>query len=127
VPKRSTKGSAPGRNLSAKEISEARRRLESTPNLEKMAELLNVVGSSTRLKVLYLRAQGIDLPVGELMENLGGFFPAASQHLAKLRVHGLIAARRDGQCLHYRLTDHPFNEFLRASFFQPGGRRERHL
>jgi DNA-binding transcriptional ArsR family regulator len=122
---RKTKRGSPGRNLSAKEISEVRQRLAATADLEKTAALLNVAGSAPRLKLLYLLAQGNDLPVGELTEKLGGFLPAASQHLAKLRVHGLIVARRDGQSLHYRLTDHPLNEFLRASFFQPGGRRER--
>jgi DNA-binding transcriptional ArsR family regulator len=121
-----TKRRSPGRKLSPEEISKVRQRLEATADLAKLADLLTVAGSAPRLKVLFLLAQGNDLPVGELLEKLGGFLPAASQHLAKLRVHGLITPRRDGQSLHYRLTDHPFNEFLRGGFFQPSGRRERY-
>jgi DNA-binding transcriptional ArsR family regulator len=118
VPTKKPKRSSPGRPLSKKEKSEARRRLEATPALETASELLNVAGSVPRLKLLYLLAQGEDMPVGELVEKVGGSIGAVSQHLAKLRIHRLVASRRGGQSLHYRLTDHPFNETLRAGFFQ---------
>jgi DNA-binding transcriptional ArsR family regulator len=117
VPTKRTKRSSPGRAPSQEAISENRHRLEATADWEKTAELLNVAGSATRLKLLYLLGQGQDLPVGDLAERVGASLSAVSQHLAKLRMHGLVASRREAQSLYYRLTDHPFNETLRANFF----------
>lgn len=114
---KATKRSAPGRTRSTKEISAIRQRLGSMPDLEKASELLNVAGSITRLKLLYLLEHEQDLPVCELAERLEVSVPAVCQHLAKLRAYKLVTSRRDGQNLHYRLTDHPFNETLRSSFF----------
>jgi DNA-binding transcriptional ArsR family regulator len=96
---------------------EIRQRLATMPDLEKASELLNLGGSVTRLKLLYLLEHGEDLPVGDLADRLEVSVPAVCQHLAKLRAYGLVASRRDGQNLCYRLTDHPFNETLRATFF----------
>jgi len=112
-----TKSRFPGRTLSAKEISEIRQRLGAMPDLEKASELLNVAGSATRLKLLYLLGQDKDLPVGDLAERLGVSVSTVSQHLAKLRIYKLVASRREAQSLYYRLTDHPFNETLRTNFF----------
>ena len=111
------KDSFPGRTLSGQEISEIKQRLEATPDIERTSELLNLVGSATRLKLLYLLEHENDLPVGDLAERVGVSLSAVSQHLAKLRIHGLVASRREAQSLYYRLTDHPFNDTLRASFF----------
>jgi DNA-binding transcriptional ArsR family regulator len=110
-----TKRSSPARGLSREEMSEIRQRLAATPNLEKTSQLLNVAGSATRLKLLYLLEQEKGLPVGDLAERLGVSVPAISQHLGKLRSYGLVASRREGQNLYYRLTAHPFNEKLRAT------------
>jgi DNA-binding transcriptional ArsR family regulator len=112
-----TKRRASGRALSAKEMSEIRRRLETMTDLEKASGLLNVAGCFTRLKLLYLIEHEDDLPVAELADRLEVSVPAVCQHLAKLRAHGLVAPRREAQIVRYRLTDHPFNQTLRANFF----------
>ena len=39
------------------------------------------------------------------MECSGLSQSALSQHLAKLRDEGLVATRREGQTIHYRLSD----------------------
>ena len=111
-----TKRSFPGRALAGKEISEIRQRLGAMPDLEKASELFNVAGSATRLKLLYLLEHEKDLPVADLAARLGVSISAVSQHLAKLRIHGLVTPRREAQRIYYRLTDHPFNEKLRAHF-----------
>jgi DNA-binding transcriptional ArsR family regulator len=115
--KTNTKKRAGKRSRSAREISEARRRLGALPDLDKVSELLNVAGSATRLKLLYLLEHERDLPVGELADRLEVSVPAVCQHLGKLRAYGLVTPRRQAQIVCYRLTDHPFNETLRAHFF----------
>jgi len=117
VPTKKTKRGAPDRTLSAKEISETRQKLAAMPELEKASELFNLAGSASRLKLLHLLQREEDLPVGDLAARLGISIGAVSQHLTKLRIYGLVASRREAQSLHYRLTDHPFNEILRANFF----------
>ena len=123
MPRKKTKGTSPGRTLSAKEISETREMLEAMPELERASELFKLAGNATRLKLLHLLRQQEDLPVGNLAERLGVSVPVLSLHLAKLRIHRLVASRREAQSRQYRLTDHPFNEKLRAHFLPaPSGR-----
>jgi DNA-binding transcriptional ArsR family regulator len=116
LPTKKTQHSHPGRPLTGVEISALRRKLEATPDLGKTTELFHLVASTTRLKILYLLESEEGLAVGDLAERVGVSLTSASQHLAKLRQHGLVVARREAQSFYYRLTEHPFNEALRASF-----------
>lgn len=106
-----------GPTISQKEIAQIRQSLEVSPDLEEAAELLNLAGNSTRLKLLYLLENLKELCVCDLAEMLGVSVSAVSQHLSKLRAYGLVAPRRDAQTIYYRLTDHPFNTKLRENFF----------
>jgi DNA-binding transcriptional ArsR family regulator len=99
------------------DVSDIRSILESSPDLDTAAELLNLAGNSTRLKLLYLLENAKEMCVCDLAEMLGVSVSAVSQHLAKLRAYQLVAPRRDAQTIYYRLTDHQFNETLRQNFF----------
>ncbi len=107
-----------GTSISQKEISKIRANLEVSPDLEEAADLLNLAGNSTRLKLLYLLENLRELCVCDLAEMLGVSVSAVSQHLSKLRAYGLVAPRRDAQTIYYRLTDHAFNDKLRQNFFR---------
>lgn len=67
------------------------------------AELMKALSSENRLLLLCQLAEG-DKSVGELAGALGLRQAAVSQQLALLRKDGLVAARRDGRSMHYRLT-----------------------
>ncbi len=105
------------RSAGESEVSDIRSILETSPDLETSAELLNLAGNSTRLKLLYLLENAKEMCVCDLAEMLGVSVSAVSQHLAKLRAYQLVAPRRDAQTIYYRLTDHQFNEKLRQNFF----------
>ena len=45
------------------------------------------------------------MPVGRLVETVGLSQSALSQHLARLRIEGLVEFRRDAQTLRYRIAD----------------------
>src|SRR4029079_2393463 len=107
---RKMKGETP--NMSSKEMAQIRQNLEGTPDIEEAAELMNLAGNSTRLKLLYLLEHMEELCVCDLAEMLGVSVSAVSQHLAKLKAYGLVAPRRDAQTIYYRLTEHPFNTKL---------------
>jgi ArsR family transcriptional regulator, virulence genes transcriptional regulator len=96
-----------------KEVGNMREKLEGSPDIEEAAELMNLAVNPTRLKLLYLLYNMKELSVSELAEMVGGSESAISRHLTKLKALDLVAPRRDGQTLYYRLTDHPFNQKLR--------------
>lgn len=69
------------------------------------ASMLRLLASERRLMVLCtLIAEG-EAPVGRLATRAGLSQPAMSQHLAKLREDGLVATRRSGTTIHYRIQD----------------------
>jgi DNA-binding transcriptional ArsR family regulator len=69
------------------------------------AALLRQLGNDRRLLVLcHLAAEG-EVKVGCLAERVGLSQPALSQHLTRLRADGLVATRRVGTQIHYRLAD----------------------
>ena len=57
---------------------------------------LRMLADPTRLRLLWLLRDG-EHDVGTLAAALGGARPAVSQHLAKLRLAGLVRVRRDGR------------------------------
>ncbi|MFQ5602698.1 MAG: ArsR/SmtB family transcription factor [bacterium] len=90
--------------------------LRGKTNLESLADLLTVASNETRLKILYLLAQEPELCVCDLADVTGMTVSSISHQLSKLRAHGLIRKRREGQTIFYRLQDTPFVAFLEQLF-----------
>ena len=74
------------------------------PRAVEAARLLKLLANEQRLTVL-CRLSGSEMSVTELGEYVNLSQSALSQHLAKLRADGLVATRRDGQTIYYRLAD----------------------
>jgi ArsR family transcriptional regulator len=77
------------------------------PKQELYAEFASVaraLGSQHRLEMLEHLAQG-ERGVEALADRVGLSVANASQHLQQLRRAGLVASRRDGKFVLYRLTD----------------------
>ena len=69
------------------------------------ARLLRLLAHEKRLLVLCLLAGGAERSAGELVAASGLSQSALSQHLALLRADKLVATRRIGQTILYRLAD----------------------
>jgi len=67
------------------------------------AESLRLLGDATRIKILWALAQG-ESNVSCLSELAGASQTATSQHLAKLRLAGLVTATREGGFVYYELA-----------------------
>lgn len=67
------------------------------------AESLRLLADPTRIKILWALAQG-ESNVTCLAELAGASQPATSQHLAKLRLAGLVTATRQGGFVLYELA-----------------------
>lgn len=68
------------------------------------ASVARALGSQHRLEILEHLAQG-ERGVEALAERVGLSIANASQHLQQLRRAGLVASRRDGKFVLYRLAD----------------------
>ena len=68
------------------------------------AHICNGLADPIRILILYtLSEQGVS--VGELTEKLNLPQPTVSRHLKILRERGLVVSRREGQFVHYQLSD----------------------
>jgi ArsR family transcriptional regulator len=68
-----------------------------------MELLFKALADRTRLRLLHLMGAG-EVCVCFLVEVLGTNQPKISRHLAYLRRAGVVAARRDGKWMHYRVV-----------------------
>ena len=78
-----------------------------TPGEEQFAlaaELLALLGDRTRLTLLHALTE-TEADVSTLTEVCGAARPAVSQHLARLRLAGLVSTRKEGRRVIYALRD----------------------
>ena len=68
------------------------------------ADVLKTLAHPRRLEILHRLADG-PIEVGRLADELGLSQPNVSQHLAVLRVAGIVDAERIGREVRYRLSD----------------------
>ncbi len=68
------------------------------------AGVCRTLANATRLKILALLGKR-ETSVGEMAEIIGASLSNVSQHLAVLRSHNLVAARKKGQSVFYSLAD----------------------
>ena len=76
---------------------------ELEPRADEAAELLAAMSNPKRLLIL-CHLLDEELSVNELSERVGLAQSPLSQHLSKLRALRLVATRRDGQMILYRLA-----------------------
>jgi ArsR family transcriptional regulator, virulence genes transcriptional regulator len=70
-----------------------------------VAAMLRALANERRLMILCKLVEWGEASVTSLADAVGLSQSALSQHLAKMRAEGLIAFRRDGQTLWYRIAD----------------------
>jgi ArsR family transcriptional regulator, virulence genes transcriptional regulator len=68
------------------------------------AKLLKALSNERRLMIL-CQLGDRELAVGQIQAAVGLSQSALSQHLAVLRDQGVVATRRDGQTIFYRIAD----------------------
>ena len=106
--------------------------VDASMNVGKMAgnahlasEFLKALAHESRLLILCLLTDG-EKTVGELEELLERRQSTVSQQLARLRLDGLVSARREGTTIFYRLADERVQVVLEAlyeAFCGRGARR----
>lgn len=69
-----------------------------------MDEVFKALGDPTRIRIVRMLAEGGEVCVCTIVEELGMGQSAVSFHMNKLKHAGLLRARREGQWIHYSLN-----------------------
>jgi DNA-binding transcriptional ArsR family regulator len=72
--------------------------------LTEAAAVFGLLASPARLHLMWVLSQG-ESDVTRLADRVGGALPAVSQHLAKLKLAGLVSSRREGRRQIYYVDD----------------------
>ena len=80
---------------------------------ESVAELFSVLSTPIRLKIISAVCQG-EKNVSELLAEIDTTQPNMSQHLSTLYRSGVLAKRRDGTQMYYRLQSERVATLCRA-------------
>jgi ArsR family transcriptional regulator len=84
------------------------------PSLPEAADLFRLLGDPARLRLLLLLAARGEVCAGELAAAAGRSPSAGNAHLGLLRLAGVVAPRREGQHVCYRLSSPFVAEVLRG-------------
>jgi len=80
-------------------------------NIQQASEGLRAIAHEVRLSVLCHLMNG-PMCVNELIQATGASQSNLSQHLAKMRMLGIIANEKRGQQVYYRITNPEFQELV---------------
>ncbi|WP_308257290.1 ArsR/SmtB family transcription factor [Pseudonocardia lacus] len=80
--------------------------------LHDVASVFGLLSATARLQIMWLLSAG-PRDVGTLAADLGQPVAAVSQHLAKLKLGGLVRARRQGRRRIYAVDDEVMGEVVR--------------
>ena len=99
------------RIIHSERIESAQRNTLPDADQDKLVNLFKAMGDPTRLKVLFALAAG-EMCVCDLAAFLGITESAVSHQLRMLRQLYLVANRREGPILYYRLNDQHIEQLI---------------
>ncbi len=74
-----------------------------TKKVEKVAFILKAIGNPLRLSIVDLLSLYEDLSVNEISKLLNAEQSLVSHNLSYMKLRGILASRRDGKRIYYRL------------------------
>ena len=82
---------------------------------EEVAAVLKQLAHPTRLKLLCGLLDG-EKTVGELVESLSEAQSWVSQILSRMKLEGLVEARKEGSFVYYRIADPRLDELMKSIY-----------
>lgn len=98
--------------IDASAVKQVQNDLLGAPEADRLASLLVLLADPVRLRVLFALASVRELCVGDLALALDVSMDQSSYALKQLRTAGVVAPRRDGRVMYYRLADGFPNQLL---------------
>jgi ArsR family transcriptional regulator, lead/cadmium/zinc/bismuth-responsive transcriptional repressor len=93
------------RVVDVERVDDARLRLPTVTETDRLAEWFRVLGDPTRTRLLYALLEAGELCVSDLAATIGAAETTVSHALRWLRSAGMVSARRDGRMVFYSLDD----------------------
>lgn len=90
--------------------------MPSEQQVDGAAEALRMIADGTRIKIMWALLQG-ESSVNCLADLVGASPTSVSQHLAKLRLGGLVEKRREGTFIYYKAADTHVRQLLEQALF----------
>ncbi|MFI7450203.1 ArsR/SmtB family transcription factor [Nonomuraea sp. NPDC049714] len=84
--------------------------------MQTAVDAFRMLSDATRLRLMWLLSTG-EYDVGSLATAIGVARPSVSQHLAKLRLAGLVQTRREGRRVLYRARDAHVRAVINEALF----------
>ena len=85
--------------------------------VELAVEVFAMLADATRIRII-LALRDTELAVNQLAEKVDKSQAAVSQHLAKLRLTRIVATRREGTRIFYRLSNEHARRLVADAIFQ---------
>jgi len=83
----------------------AERALLSGEELSDLTGLFRVLANDTRLRILHAISRAQECSVGEIAEQIDASTQTVSNHLQRMTDQRIVASRREGNRIYYRLVD----------------------
>lgn len=74
-------------------------------DVDQLASLFRILGSDTRLRILHTIARSGEAAVTAIATDVGASPQSVSNHLQRMADQQIVATRRDGNRIFYRLID----------------------
>jgi DNA-binding transcriptional ArsR family regulator len=111
-----------GTTLSAKGLAQMKKKVQANGDVDALAEFFTIAGNPHRLRILLYLSEVEELCVCDAAELLDMGVTAVSAHLNKMKLQGVLKARRDAQMIYYSIADkermqvlsHAFGDLRRA-------------
>jgi DNA-binding transcriptional ArsR family regulator len=72
------------------------------------------LGDPIRLQIVTLLGEQEEMTSGEIVQAIGKPWSNVSQHLGKMREHGIVATRKQAQWVYFRLAKPEFARAIKA-------------
>jgi ArsR family transcriptional regulator len=84
--------------------------------LEEMADWLKAIAHPVRLCIVRNLSHRDNANVSCMQDCLGVSQSSVSQHLAKLKAHGIVTSKRDGKEIYYQICDERIKRLIAVMF-----------
>lgn len=105
-----------GTTLDRRGLARMKEKVKANGDVDALADFFSVVGNPQRLRILLYLTETEELCVCDMADLLDMNLTAASAHLNKMKLQGVLKTRRDAQMIYYSIADKERMQLLSRAF-----------
>lgn len=105
-----------GTTLDRRSLAQMKEKVKANGDVDALAKFFSVVGNPQRLRILLYLTETEELCVCDIADLLDMNITAASAHLNKMKLQGVLKTRRDAQMIYYSIADKERMKLLSRAF-----------